>query len=59
METQLASVDRRLTALLAYQYTGMITKREDWGFGGYPHGPFPCLDGYFAITGSGATSRER
>ena len=53
METQLASVDRRLTSLLAYQYTGMITKREDWGFGGYPHGVFPCLDGYFAITGSG------
>ena len=37
----MASVDRRLTALLAYQYTGMITKREDWGFGGYPHGRFP------------------
>lgn len=53
METQLASVDRRMTSLLAYQYTGMITKREHWGFGGYPHGVFPCQDGYFAITGAG------
>ena len=53
METQLSSVDRRMTALLAYQYAGKITGREDWGFAGYPHGVFPCLDGYFAITGAG------
>ena len=53
METQLGSIDRRMSSLVAYQYTGQISGREHWGWGGYPHGVYPCQDGYFAITGGG------
>ena len=52
METQVGSIDRRMTALIAYQYTGEINGRENYGGSGYPNGVFPCEDGYFAIAGS-------
>jgi len=51
METQVGSIDRRMTALIAYQYTGEISGREHYGGSGYPNGVFPCEDGYFAIAG--------
>ena len=53
METQVGSIDRRMTTLIAYQYTGDISGREHSGGGGYPYGVFPCEDGYFAIAGGG------
>lgn len=52
METQVGSIDRRMTALIAYQYTGETSKREHYGGSSYPSGIFPCEDGYFALAGS-------
>jgi len=39
------------TCLIAYQYCGEEQPRvlEEWT--GYPHGAFPCRDGYFSIYG--------
>ncbi|MDP6451998.1 MAG: CoA transferase, partial [SAR202 cluster bacterium] len=54
METQAGSIDRRMSMLLAYQYTGEISVRAAQGvdgLGGYPSGVYPCADGYFQITG--------
>ena len=51
METQVGSIDRRMTALIAYQYTGETSSREHYGGSSYPNGIFPCEDGYFAIAG--------
>ena len=52
METQVGSIDRRMTALIAYQYTGETSTREHYGGSSYPSGIYPCEDGYFAIAGS-------
>lgn len=52
METQVGSIDRRMSMLLAYQYNGEISKRSaDATAGGYPNGVFICLDGYVQIAG--------
>ena len=52
METQVGSIDRRMSGLIAYQYTGETSSREHHGSSGYPSGIFPCEDGYFALAGS-------
>ncbi len=53
LETQLGSVDRRQSALLAHQYTGELSHRPaSGGSGGYPNAVYPCADGYFQINGS-------
>ena len=52
METQVGSIDRRMTALIAYQYTGETSSREHYGGTSYPNGIYPCEDGYFALAGS-------
>ena len=53
LETQLGSVDRRQSALLAYQYTGELSRRPaSGGSGGYPNAVYPCSDGYLQINGS-------
>ena len=53
LETQLGSVDRRQSALLAYQYTGELSHRPaSGGSGGFPNAVYPCSDGYFQINGS-------
>ena len=53
LETQLGSVDRRGSALLAHQYTGELSHRPaSGGSGGYPNAVYPCADGYFQINGS-------
>ena len=53
LETQLGSVDRRQSALLAHQYTGEISYRPASGSsGGYPNAVYPCSDGYLQINGS-------
>ena len=53
LETQLGSVDRRQSNLLAHQYTGRISQRPPSGSsGGYPNAVYPCSDGYLQINGS-------
>ena len=53
LETQLGSVDRRQSALLAHQYTGELSRRPaSGGSGGYPNAVYPCSDGYLQINGS-------
>ncbi|MBI4234308.1 MAG: CoA transferase [Chloroflexi bacterium] len=51
METQLASQDRRMPALVAFQYTGEVSTRTPLGANGYPIGIYPCRDGYFEFMG--------
>ena len=51
METQVGSIDRRMSTLIGYQYTGEITGRSPLGSGaGYPYGAIPCSDGYLEIS---------
>ena len=53
METQLGSVDRRQSALLAHQYTGELSHRPpSASSGGYPNAVYPTADGYLQINGS-------
>ena len=53
LETQLGSVDRRQSALLAHQYTGELSHRPaSGGSGGYPNAVYPCSDGYLQLNGS-------
>ena len=52
METLMGSVDRRMTYLLAYQYTGETSQRQAMeGSANYPYGVFPCRGGYLQISG--------
>ncbi len=51
METQIGSIDRRMSALVAYQYTGENSVRIPFGSSGYPIGVYPCEDGYLEVTG--------
>lgn len=49
-ETQAGSMDRRMTSLLTYQYTGSNPGPEDpRPVGVLPSGIFPCKDGYVDI----------
>ena len=53
LETQLGSVDRRQSALLAHQYTGELSRRPpSASSGGYPNAVYPTADGYLQINGS-------
>ena len=52
METQVGSVDRRLTQLVAYQYTGDVRGRSPLRTAGYPNGVYPCADGYLQVIGT-------
>ena len=52
METHLANVDRRPSALLAYQFTGKIARRNPESGEGFPTGVYPCADGYVQISSS-------
>ena len=52
METQIGTIDRRMSMLLAYQYNGEISMRSATATaGGYPNGVFICLDGYVQVAG--------
>ena len=54
METLMGSIDRRMTYLLAYQYTGETSQRQAMeGSANYPYGVFPCGEGYLQISGQG------
>ena len=51
METQVGSIDRRMSLLLVYQYTGEVSRRVPLGSAGYPTGIYPTEDGYVEMTG--------
>ena len=51
METQVGSIDRRMSNLVAFQYTGETIGRASGGASGYPSGVYQCEDGYFQVTG--------
>jgi crotonobetainyl-CoA:carnitine CoA-transferase CaiB-like acyl-CoA transferase len=51
-ESQAGSIDRRRAQCLGYQYNEEITPRNDMRqMMRYPHGIYPCADGYFDIAG--------
>ena len=51
METQVTSIDRRMTNLIAYQYTGEVSRRVPISTTGFPIGIYPCADGYIEFNG--------
>lgn len=51
MDAHIACQDRRMPALVAYQYTGEVSERIPLGQAGYPIGIYPCADGYFEFMG--------
>ena len=53
METQLGSQDRRMPALVGYQYAGLISDRRRPGGNSYPKGIYPCKDGYVEFISPG------
>ena len=54
METQMGTIDRRMSYLLAYQYNGDVTPRMDpRAKTKYPQGVYPCKDGYWRLWGYG------
>ena len=53
LETQLASINGRLTSLLGYQYNGERGRRLGPARIGYPNGHFPCIDGTISVSGAG------
>ena len=52
METHLSNVDRRPSALLAYEFTKETARRNPESGEGYPSGVYPCADGYVQISSS-------
>ena len=52
-ESQMASIDRRMSQLLTYQYNKEISYRMDLEEerAGFPVGIYPCQDGFFHIAG--------
>ncbi len=57
-ETQLGSINFRMSNLLMYQYTGERMRRLGGVAGGYPSGYYPCLDGYALVAGGGERWRN-
>jgi CoA:oxalate CoA-transferase len=52
-ETQMGTIDRRMSQLLTYQYNKEISYRMDpeEERPGFPYGIYPCKDGFFQIAG--------
>jgi len=52
-ESQMGTIDRRMSHLLTYQYNGEITQRPNplQEPAGFPVGVYPCKDGFFQIAG--------
>lgn len=52
LETQLSSMDYRISNLVGYQYCGQVSVRMfPQQRGAYPSGNYPCKDGYFFVIG--------
>ncbi|MDA1097265.1 MAG: CoA transferase, partial [Chloroflexi bacterium] len=52
-ETWMGAIDRRMSYLMSYQYTGDISSRA-WPASALGSGVFPCSDGNFMITAGAA-----
>jgi crotonobetainyl-CoA:carnitine CoA-transferase CaiB-like acyl-CoA transferase len=53
-ETQMASINGRLSSLVNYQYNGERGRRRaSTTRGSYPNGHYPCRDGYISVSGGG------
>ena len=52
-ETQTGTIDRRLTSLVTYQYTGRVTQRGASLGQAFPSGMVPCADGYMIFSAGG------
>ncbi len=53
LEAQVASIDRRVTYLLYFAYTGTTGARlSPEAMGVVPRGVFPCADGYVLVSGN-------
>ena len=52
-ESQMATIDRRMSQLLTYQYNRETSYRMDLQEErpGFPHGIYPCKDGFFELQG--------
>ncbi len=52
-QTQMATIDRRMSQLLTYQYNGETSYRIDPEAErvGFPYGIYPCKDGFFQLSG--------
>jgi len=52
-ESQMGTIDRRMSQLLTYQYNREISYRMDPGEErpGFPYGIYPCKDGFFELIG--------
>ena len=54
-ESQMGSIDRRMSQLIAFQYNNEITPRSDPRVRrGFPFGIYPCQDGHWEIAAVGS-----
>ena len=51
-DTQINSIDRRSSTILAYRFSGRIQQRPENSFAGIAGGIYPCADGYIEVTAS-------
>ena len=53
-ESQMGSMNARISQLGAYQYNGEKSSRAVYGAGGFPSGFYECKDGFINIQGTGS-----
>jgi crotonobetainyl-CoA:carnitine CoA-transferase CaiB-like acyl-CoA transferase len=58
-ESQLASVDRRSSAILGYRFSGRVLERPAGASSGIAGGVYPVADGYVEVTASGGSYWDR
>jgi crotonobetainyl-CoA:carnitine CoA-transferase CaiB-like acyl-CoA transferase len=58
-EGQIASMDRRSSAILGYRFSGRIVQRPPGASAGIAGGVYPVEDGYVEVTASGGTYWNR
>jgi crotonobetainyl-CoA:carnitine CoA-transferase CaiB-like acyl-CoA transferase len=58
-EVQVNNVDRRSSAIVAYQFTGRVNSRPVGPGGGLVAGVHPCADGYVEVTAAGGEYWKR
>ncbi len=58
-EAQIASMDRRSSAILGYRFSGRVVERPPVAGGGIAGGVYPAEDGYVEVTASGGNYWDR
>ncbi len=58
-DVQINNVDRRISAILAYRFTGRVNGRPLAAGGGLFSGVHPCADGYVEVTAAGGEYWKR